>query len=581
MKIYRIVITIAALTMISCSDSFLDFTPNGIVTSSQLSAGGATVADQLVISAYATLANTAWSVPIASNWLWGSVRSDDAYKGGNGPTDQGGMHTLETFYLLDPNVAGGTSFATGWTASYQALTRVNIALRALNDLTNEQMSTRQVRIAEMRFLRGHYNFLLKRLYKYFPYIDETIPQQDIIKVSNRQFTNEELWDKIAADFQFAYDNLPTTQPQLARANKYAAAAYLAKAKLYQAYVQDEQHNVTNINQAKLQEAVTLFDVVINSGRYALNDNFGKNFTFGYENSPESVFAIQFSQSDGTPNGKIATEYGLNYNMAPQYGCCGFHVPSANLVNSFKTGLDGLPLFTTFNDETIQNPLEFKGPNTFDPRLDHTVGIPTHPFKYNQTFIAANSWVRNAGVYGTYATMKEIQLPTCSCLIKVGAFFGTSQNIDVIRYDDVLLMKAEALIELGQHSLALPLINEIRTRANSETTKAWVTWSSGSNAGQGFSNYNIATYTSFPNQEYARQALRFERRLEFAMESPRFFDLVRWGIASETMNAYFTKEKTRRGFLNPAVFVDGRDEYLPIPEPQINLSLGLYQQNNGW
>jgi len=576
MKYSKLFFSFFLLIGVSCSDSFLDFAPKGIVTSQQL-AGSATIADQLVISAYAQLANTTWSAAYSTDWVWGSLRSDDSYKGGNGPGDNQAMSNLETFNLLDPNIG---TFVAAWSGMYAQMSRANNALKALNLLTDAEMPTRTVRIAEMRFLRAHFHFRLKRLFKYIPYIDETIPQEEMVNVSNRLYTNDELWNKIALDFQFAFDNLPTTQAQKGRANKYAAAAYLAKVRLYQAYEQDENNNVININATKLQEVVTLTDFVINSGVYSLNDNFGKNFTFGYENTPESIFAIQFSVDDGTTNGKIATEYGLNYNMEPKFGCCWFHVPSANMINSFRTGADGLPLFDTFDDVEMKNPSDFET-NTFDPRLDHTAAIPTHPFKYDQNYVAQNSWARASAVYGNFGAMKELQLPTCSCLRKVGAFFGTSVNVDILRYDDVLLMKAEALIELNQENVALPLINQIRQRAGNAASTSWVTWSSGPKAGQGFSNYLIQPYASFPNKDYARKALQFERRMEFAMESPRFYDLVRWGIASETMNAHFAKDKTRHGFLNNAFFKDGRDEYLPIPQNEINLSLGLYQQNNGW
>lgn len=572
---YKIILAIALVTLgASCSESFLDFSPKGVVTSSQLT--GPAVAEGLVISAYAQMANTTWSAAFSTNWVWGSLRSDDSYKGGNGPADNQAMSNLETFNLLDPTTG---TFVAAWPGIYAQLSRSNIALRTLNALTDAEMPLRKVRIAEMRFLRGHFHFILKRLYKYIPYVDENVAEEELLTISNRKYSNDELWNKIAEDFQFAYDNLPLAQAQKGRANKYAAASYLARLRLYQAYEQDESNNVTNINRERLQEVVTLTDFVINSGVYGLNDNFGVNFTFGYENTRESIFAIQFSVDDGTTNGKIGTEYGLNYNMEPKFGCCGFHVPSANMVNAFRTQ-GGLPMFDTFDNVEMKTSDDFQN-NTFDPRLDHTASLPTHPFKYDQNYVAQNSWVRAGAIYGFFSAMKEAQLPTCSCLKKVGAFFGTSQNVDIIRYDDVLLMKAEALIELDQKDLALPIINSIRTRAGSAESRSWITWSAGPNAGKGFSNYQIALYSAFPDKEYARKALQWERRLEFAMESPRFFDLVRWGIASETMNAHFAKEKTRHGFLNSANFKDGRDEYLPIPQDQINLSLGLYKQNSGW
>ena len=165
------------------------------------------------------------------------------------------------------------------------------------------------------------------------------------------------------------------------------------------------------------------------------------------------------------------------------------------------------------------------------------------------------------------------------LRKVGAFFVSALNVDIIRYDDVLLIKAEALIELGRHAEALPLINQIRERAKASTSRLIYT------NGNPVSNYKIEPYLDGVNcswtQDYARKALRFERRLELAMEGSRFFDLVRWGIAAETINDYFTKEKTRYAFLSAAIFKKNRDEYVPIPQAQINLVEGIYTQNYGW
>jgi hypothetical protein len=175
-------------------------------------------------------------------------------------------------------------------------------------------------------------------------------------------------------------------------------------------------------------------------------------------------------------------------------------------------------------------------------------------------------------------MKECQLP--ANIVKVGPFFGSAQNEDLIRYDDVLLMKAEALIQLGQQNAALPIINQIRTRAANSTV--WLKDANGNNV----SNYNISTYQDgvniIWNQANAFKALQWERRLEFAMESPRFYDLVRWGIAAETLNAYIAVEKNRHTFLASANFTKGRDEYLPIPQAQINLvPAGVYVQNHGY
>lgn len=157
--------------------------------------------------------------------------------------------------------------------------------------------------------------------------------------------------------------------------------------------------------------------------------------------------------------------------------------------------------------------------------------------------------------------------------------SSGKNWAIIRYADVLLFKAEALIEMGRPLEAIPLINQVRQRAaNSETLLKQAN-------GSAISNYKIDIYKPGVNctwsQDFARQALRFERRLEFAMEGYRFFDLVRWGIAAEYMNSYFAVEKTRKSHLQDAVFKKNRDEYMPIPLNQINFSKGLYKQNPGW
>ena len=209
-----------------------------------------------------------------------------------------------------------------------------------------------------------------------------------------------------------------------------------------------------------------------------------------------------------------------------------------------------------------------------------MGIQGHPFKYNAALPYDHSWERDNGDYGGFGSMKDLQLATCACFKKLGPFYGTSVNYDIIRYDDVLLMQAEAQIQLGNPAAALPLINQIRTRAANST--GLVKKLNGANP----SNYKISTYQPGVNipvwdKATAFKALQWERRLEFATESPRFFDLVRWGIAAETLNAYFAVEKGRRPFLTNAKFTKGTHEYFPIPQEQIVFTNGLYAQNPGY
>jgi hypothetical protein len=558
---------VALFSLPACKD-FLDYEPKGVLTVDDVTT--ASNAESLVTAAYAAIGNDEMIGPMTSMWIYGSVRSDDAYKGGGGVTDVGEANFYEQYNLTQAQLPILHPYT--WENFYRAISRANFALRSINNIPEAEFPLKTTRLAELRFLRGHSHFMLKMLFKYIPYIDETRTNDQILEVSNRQYTNDALWDKIAEDFAFAMANLPETQPQVARANKFTAAAYLAKLRLYQAYEQDERHQVTRINPARLQEVVTLTQMVIGSNKYALQPDFAENFLWGYDNGPESIFAIQYSINDGTALGRISTVTGLNYpHGAPQYGCCGFHQPSQNMANAFGTDANGLPRFDTFNDQNI----DFQTA-TVDPRVDHTIGIDGHPYKYNPNLPFRNSWVRDPGVYGFFQSMKEQQLADCPCYKKEGPFIGTAKNIDIIRYADVLLWQAEAYIELGQQALALPLINQLRERAAQSTGRTKKA------DGTDPSNYLIRPYPAANwTQDYARRALQWERRMEFAMESPRFFDLVRWGIAEPTLNAYLAKERTRRSYLANAIFTAGRDEYLPIPQREITFTRGLYQQNEGF
>ncbi|MBS2100667.1 RagB/SusD family nutrient uptake outer membrane protein [Carboxylicivirga linearis] len=580
MKMKNINIYIVALISIlalSCSD-YLETEPQGFIT-----AGSPTIdaAEGLVTAAYAGIGNDDMIGPIASMWVYGSVRSDDAYKGGGGVADMEPFNFYEQYNLTQPfqNWLAGLPFT--WENYYRAISRANSALKTLNELTDEEYALRKTRMAEARFLRGHSHFMLKVLFKYIPYITEDLSKEEILATKNRAYTNDELWSKIAEDFEFAMNNLPGKQPEVGRANKYAAEAYLAKLRLYQAYEQDDNNQVININKERLQEVVDLCEDVITKGGYSLQPDFGENFLDGYDNGPESVFAIQFSISDGTTVGRLNFENGLNYpHGAPQYGCCGFHQPSQNLVNAFATSTTGLPKFDTFNDVELSAADITPDGVTVDPRIDHSVGLDGHPYKYRneENYIFSNSWVRDPGVYGYFQSMKEQQAADCSCYKKEGPFMGVSKNIDVIRYADVLLMQAEAYIELGQPEMARPLINQVRKRAAESTGRTRFA------DGSAPSNYLISEYDGTNlawNQENARIALRWERRLEFALESPRFFDLVRWGIAATTLNDYLEKEKTRHDFLNNAKFTAGRDEYFPIPQREIDFTVDSYTQNVGY
>ena len=240
-----------------------------------------------------------------------------------------------------------------WTNYYKAISRANFALSVINEIPDAEYSEKTTRQAELRFLRAHSHFMLKSLFKKIPYITEDLSQEEILQTSN-DLPNDELWDAIAEDFLFAFNNLPQSQDQVGRADKNAAAAYLAKLRLYQAYEQNEIHQVVNINTSRLQEVITYADQVTGS----LEPDFGNNFLDGFDNGPESIWAVQFSINDGTEVGRVSFVTGLNSpHGTPLYGCCGFHLASQNMVNAFKTDANGLPLLDTFNDSDVFNAID--------------------------------------------------------------------------------------------------------------------------------------------------------------------------------------------------------------------------------
>lgn len=560
-KKYLSLLAACAFLFAGCSD-FLDMKPNGILDEESVS--GVDQLDKLVISAYSMLGNDHYDIPF-NLWPYGNVRSDDAYKGGRDEADIQDFHFYETSSNITANFGEPDAL---WYSCYIAISRANNALRGLNNVSEQDFPNKKIRIGECRFIRGHFYFLLKVLFKNIPYIDETVAVEDYGTISNIALSNDEIWQKIADDFKAAYDNLPESQgSDVGRANKYSAAAYLTKTYLYKAYRQDEKHNVTEINAEDLKQVLIYSNEVMTSG-YGLEDDFANNFLPGsYENGKESLFAIQHSTGDGTLYGRLNFSDALNVPMKFS-GSCDFQKPSQNLVNAFKTA-NGLPEFSDYNKADYN-----AGSDKVDPRLYHTVALPGVPYKYDTKNIFDESWTRNKATYGLYSSLKENVALNDPSSILIDPFRANTKNKIVIRYADVVLMRAEALIELDREKEALPLINDVRDRAKKST--GLIPYAN---------NVDIALYEDNVNcnwtKSYARQALRWERRLELAMESQRFFDLVRWGIADSVINTFYKEEAPKRTYYEGAHFDKNKAEYVPIPQQQINFSKQVYKQNYGY
>lgn len=555
MRLFRITAYIFILGLafqnISCSSDYLDETTYGEVAPSEMTKPENV--ERAIISAYSVLngqfdgASNAYNSP-DSNWSFGDVVSDDAYKGGGGTGDQNNIHQMEIFNTNPTTL----DVERKWMALYEGVKRSNEAIKLLNASKTFDANLKAQRLAELNFLRGHYYFELKKIYNHIPYIDESALTVADYAKSNTEFTSEELWSKIEENFQAAYDGLPETQTEKGRPTKIAAKAYLTKCYLFQ---------------KKWQQAFDASTEVIQSD-YGLLDDFQEVFLPENDNSKEIIFAVQHTINDGQPsnyNGSIGDR--LTAPGGPFYAQYGFHRPSQNLVNAYKTNATGLPVA---NNNTDLSDSDF-----IDPRLDITVGRPGIPYKDLGVLYEA-SWARDLATYGAFAPKKRIVSANSAAYNNVWPYVN-ALNYYIIRYAEVVLWRAEAAVELNNLEEARKLVNQIRARAAKTTTVKTLEGTADA------ANYNIATYESvWTDQVEARKAVHLETRLELAMEGHRFFNLVRWGEAGSVLNSYLEVEKTKRSHLMNAQFKAGTHEYWPIPQRYIDgTPKDLVTQNTGY
>lgn len=529
----------------SCKKSFLNVQPRASLTDQLLANKDGL--DKLLVAAYAatdgiTVDETydGWRSSFA-NWLYGEVASDNALKGSE-ITDQPEMNPIEYWRNL---TSDNSYMTTLWRAVYEGVARTNTVLQVLHE-TKDLSDADSNRIkGEALFLRAYFHFLGKRYFNMLPYIDENVTD---FRVPN----DKDIWPNIEKDFQDAISLLPEEPEHPGSAHLNAARAGLAKAYLFE---------------KKYDLAKPLLDDIIKSGRYILWPNFYDNWNTANEGKTtgtEAIFQIQNSMNDagGTQNGKTFYLLGI----AQIQSCCGFFQPSQDLVNSFKTGSNGLPMLDTYSDvdllsdDGIKSSEAFTPPsNDLDPRLDWTVGRRGIPYLDFGIFPGAD-WVVDPTTYGPYRLKKGMS--TSAQQDVTGVSSRSTVNYNVYRYADILLMRAEVAVEENDLPTALDLVNKIRIRARDGQK---VTFSGGTPA----ANYVIEPYPSFPNQDYARKAVRFERRLELATEGDRLYDLVRWGVLKETLTKYFANEGRKRPLMHASA--EYKADYLPIPSTEIDLS----------
>ncbi len=556
------ILSVSILMVSSCGKDFLEKNAQGELTEGEVSMSDGI--EQVLLGAYGIMngnVNGTWgnysSAP--SQWIFGEMTSDNAHKGSE-PTDQPNMNALETYSANGVN----DNLSTMWQVYYEGVLRANNVLKLLAvDQEGEKTvgTDRAKQIAgEARMLRAHYYFYLWRVFKNIPYVDENTSTEDAKTIPN----NTDVLPKIIDDLIFAKDNLPIAKinGEKGRMDQNIAKAYLGKVYLYQ---------------KKYPEALVLLKDVI-GGKDIKVMPFQNNFDVLTEDGPEVVLASKHAinpdrSGDNANVGDMLS--GLNGNNP--VGCCGFYQPTIDLVNAYKVDNAGLPMLNNeYRTDPYKSDLGSEDSYTlnvnlrFDPRLDYTVG--RRGVRYlDYGVMPGKGWVRDQAYAGPFVGIKTMIPQELFASYATADTYLTALDVNIIRLADVILMAAECHVELNQLPEALALVNSIRERAAKLPPKL-------TGAGVPAADYEVKPYPVFPDQEYARKAVRFERRLELAMEGHRFFDLVRWGVAKQVIESYSTFEGSLLPSYKGLVFKP-TNEYFPIPQDEIDKSGGTLKQND--
>ena len=571
----------------ACDKSYLEVPAAGALSQDVLA--NKIGVEALLVGAYSLLDgqgssagtnNGPWATS-SSNWVYGSVAGGDAHKGSD-PGDQNLITPIEQW-----NATASNAYLDQlWQQRYDGVQRANETLRVMK-LAKDISAADVTRItAEARFLRAHYHFDLAKFFGNIPYIDESITYA----AGNFLVPNagvDAALAKIEADLAYAYANLTETSTLgVGRANKWAAGAYLGKVQMFR---------------KKFAEAKTTLTAVITNGKtplgvkYALIPKFGDVFDISKKNGSEHVFSVQMTVNDGTGAANANAGDALNFPYGGETGCCGFFQPSFTLANIYKVTADGLPML---GDEFFTNPLKTDqgissdkaySPDVttpLDPRIDWTIGRRGVPY-LDWGIMPGSNWVRDQGTAGPYEPLKHLFRKSQVGTLTDGSSWTngfTANNYPLIRFADVLLLAAEAEVETGGLEKAREYVNLVRARAANPDGFVGPKNNAGLVSG---TNYQIKTYTAaWTDAAVARKAVRFERRLELAMEGHRFSDLTRWGQGVTELNTYAVQEAALGyGQIKGSTYKAGKSEYLPIPQTQIDKSVkegkSVLTQNPGY
>lgn len=561
----------------SCSEDFLTKEPPGVAAGSVIMTPDGV--ESLLISTYSTLqGRSRFGGAMGTDWTYGGGASDDMYKG-TSTGDQTNFNAVERYECLTTNAY----MRDRWQDCFDGVARANTTLEFLwstQEGATPITAARATEIeAEAKFLRAWFHFKATKVFEKIPYVKTQVELGEMLpeKIPN----DTEGWDEIEADLQYAIDNLPTTSPkgEVGRATKYAAEAVKAHVHLYQ---------------NELSQAKPLLDDIINNGPFTLVSNFYDNYDMEHENNSESIFEIQ-AATTATNHSAMVLAGPTMHQAGPAGIGWGFYQPSQDLFEAFQVEANGLPVL----DDAARDPLEtdmglgssanfVPTSHLLDPRCDWTISRRGIDF-LGWGICQGNSWIRQQDNGGPYMTKKYMQKASESALNQYGRGFDNGKNYRAYRLGLILLWRAEIAVEDNELDVARGLVNEIRARAKTSDVVMGLCSTTSFTGGvptvdytQPAANYRVEEYPvgspAFATQAEARKAVRLELRLEFASEGHRFFDLRRWGIDGDVLNAFIAKDVTFRSFMTGAVYDPDKDDYWPIPQDQIDIQKGIITQD---
>jgi starch-binding outer membrane protein, SusD/RagB family len=560
LKLYRIIgIILLCVILAACSDSFLDTKP--IAAASEESFYTTMTAAEMATTVCYSMFNTekVWDLSILM--AMGSISSDEAYAGGG---DRTNVIEFQRIDLLTHTPQEANVFDWSWGYLYRAIGYCNVAIEKLPKISKEtdpnfDAKVISQRLGEVRFIRALNYFTLCQMYGGVPNIDHVPGPSEYYTARSAMSVNYAL---IKSDLTIAINSLPERSEYDAsnqgRVTKGAAKALLAKVYLYESSYAKNYPGDSRFGDMKVHwdSAAYWADEVINSNQYKLVGMNGERFntwrgpnTSGYQwifmqganNSEEGVFEIQNVQ-DGKGSFETRGE-GLVRWCAPakvmlnsdpsklvDYGW-GWWSPSDFLVNSYEAGDPRYKATVIEQGDTVQNNIKLDGGVAWRKAdfsiINSKTGTKRNSHKYECSY--EEFWKNSLN------------------------WSDGPINMKIIRYADVVLFGAEAYFELGNQQKAKDYLNMVRTRAR-------MSGNSGVPA-------NLTGTITHENIEH-------ERLVELACEGHRFFDLVRWKLASKFLNHNL-------GDGTPVEYVAGKHDFFPIPDAQITLSKGTLVQYEGW